>query len=64
MQSDWYSVLASAVSVEFELYVEHRNWMAAQWMALPEETQEKYMEEMKEEKEDGDEYDAMFAQFF
>lgn len=35
--------------------------MAAQWMALPEETQEKYMEDMKD---DGDEYDAMFAQFF
>ena len=50
---------AQETAAGITLYMNHEAWMMAQWMALPEETQEKWMED----KEGGDHEMDMRAYF-
>lgn len=47
-----YAAIGAMVGVE--LGAQYKNWMAAQWMALPEEKREEWREWAKGEKEDAD----------
>lgn len=76
-QMEWMHMVAGSTAVEFELYAEHKNWMAAQWMSLSPEQQEKMMmekkgkgDDAKEEAEEEEEVsaddavEAIFAYYF
>ena len=46
-----YSAMGTGTTLS--LYLEAKNWMAAQWDALPEETREKWRAEWSSDEDDG-----------
>ena len=50
-ETDMLYATAQETAAGITLYMNHEARMMAQWMALPEETQEKWMEDMGDDKE-------------
>jgi hypothetical protein len=54
VQSEMTEALIKQTAASFALYTEHRNWMMAQVMALPEDVQGKYKKAHGGKKAHGD----------
>lgn len=50
VKNEQLEMAAFGAMVSVELLAQYKNWMAAQWMALPEETRMQWEEEMHGEK--------------
>ena len=53
LEDDLLHVSAMSTAAGVSLYIEHEAWMMAQFMALPEETQDKWMKEKEGKKGEG-----------